>query len=188
MNEREAPDSEAPVLDAEQLFRRHAPWVARYVTRLGYRGQDVEDIVQDTFLVAHRRGGFREGAARPTTWLAEIAFRVGMATRRARQRAPVADGTSVDGAESGGADPFVGAMHGEALANVQRALETLDLDRRALFVLFELEGETCDALAAVFDIPVGTVYSRLHHARRGFLAAYQKLTKEPARGAKARAQ
>lgn len=183
-----APSKAPPIAattDAATLFREHAAWVARYVRRLGFRRDaDVEDIVQETFLVAHRRGGFREGPAKATTWLAEIALRVGMASRRAQRRAPVSDDEAVDAAASSGGDPLAGAIQTETLANVQRALDALEIERRALFVLFELEGESCDALAAAFDVPIGTVYSRLHAARGEFLATYRKLTGEPARTAK----
>lgn len=165
-------------VSAEALFRLHAAWVAKYVTRLGFRGQDVEDIVQETFLVAHRHGGFREGPARATTWLAEIALRVGMATRRAKKRAPIADPALVDVAPSGGSDPLSGAISAETLQNVQRALDSLEIERRALFVLFELEDESCDALAAAFGVPIGTIYSRLHTARGEFLAAFRRLTQD----------
>jgi RNA polymerase sigma-70 factor, ECF subfamily len=183
-----APDAPAVDMDAEALFRRHAAWVARYVTKLGLRGEDVDDVVQETFLVAHRRGGFREGAARPTTWLAEIALRVVMASRRARRRMPLADEAKVEAAPSGRTDPLTDAIQAQALANVQRALDSLDLERRALFVLFELEGESCDALATAFSVPVGTIYSRLHAARSDFLGAYRRVTGEaPSAARRARA-
>jgi RNA polymerase sigma-70 factor (ECF subfamily) len=42
-------------------------------------------------------------------------------------------------------------------------------------VLFEIEGESCDDIAAGLGIPVGTVYSRLHAARRDFQKAFAKL-------------
>jgi len=168
-------DMEGGRMDAEALFRRHAAWTARYVTQLGFRGQDVEDIVQETFLVAHRRGGFLEGPAKPTTWLAQIALRVGMAQRRSTRRAPVAD-EHIERAPSSTADPLSGAMSSQALANTQRALDTLPMDQRALFVLFEIEGESCEALAQAFGVPIGTVYSRLHRARAEFLQEYRRLT------------
>lgn len=174
-------DMDGGRMDAEALFRRHAAWTARYVTQLGFRGQDVEDIVQETFLVAHRRGGFVEGPAKPTTWLAQIALRVGMAQRRSSRRAPVADEASVEQAPSSSADPLSGAMSNQALANTQRALDALPIEQRALFVLFEIEGESCDALAESFGVPVGTIYSRLHRARADFLAEYRRLTADQKR-------
>jgi RNA polymerase sigma-70 factor (ECF subfamily) len=47
-------------------------------------------------------------------------------------------------------------------------LDALDLDKRAVFVMFEIEGMGCEEIASVLGIPVGTVYSRLHVARRDF--------------------
>ncbi|MBK7585774.1 MAG: sigma-70 family RNA polymerase sigma factor [Myxococcales bacterium] len=171
--------SEDPAsIDAEALFRRHAEWAARYVTQLGFRGQDVEDIVQETFLVVHKKGGFRPGAAKPTTWLAEIAMRVGMAHRRSLRRAPISDEAVVERAPGSTADPLANTINTEALANTQRALDTLSLEQRALFVLFELEGEGCDALAVTFGVPIGTIYSRLHRARAEFLTEYRRLSSD----------
>ena len=63
----------------------------------------------------------------------------------------------------------------ESLSIVQRALESLEVERRGLFILFEIEGDLCDDIAAGLGIPVGTVYSRLHAARREFQKAYDRL-------------
>ena len=63
----------------------------------------------------------------------------------------------------------------EAMWRVQRALDGLDFDHRAVFVLYEIEGEPCDAIAAALGVPVGTVYSRLHHARQRFRDAHAEL-------------
>jgi RNA polymerase sigma-70 factor (ECF subfamily) len=51
------------------------------------------------------------------------------------------------------------------------ALRALDIDQRALLVLHHLEGRSVDELAATFEIPAGTVKSRLHAARRALRAA-----------------
>jgi RNA polymerase sigma-70 factor (ECF subfamily) len=59
-----------------------------------------------------------------------------------------------------------------ALAMVQAALDQLPLELRAAFVLYEIESESCESIAATWQVPVGTVYSRLHNARKRFLQAY----------------
>ena len=51
-----------------------------------------------------------------------------------------------------------------------RTLDAMDLDKRAIFVMFELEEMRCPEIAAVLGVPVGTVYSRLHAARHQFEA------------------
>ena len=163
-------------LDAAKLFREHANFVANFVVRLGMRREEVDDIVQEVFLVAHRRGGFIPGAARPTTWLAEIALRVTSATRRRLRRSHEdADVQTVTGAVAQTRGPGEQAETAEALRRVQQALEVLDEPKRAVFILFELEGESCESIAAGLNIPVGTVYSRLHKARKLFMEAHSRL-------------
>jgi RNA polymerase sigma-70 factor (ECF subfamily) len=176
----ELPREAGPRIGAEELFRRHAPFVAGFLAKLGVRPQEIEDVVQEVFLVAHRRGGYAEGSARPTTWLAEIALLVVKTRRRTARRRPEEPG-EVDAGESAVAPsgPFEAVERAEARARVERALAALDLDHRAVFVLFELDGEPCDAIAASLGVPVGTVYSRLHKARQRFRDAYERLGRDP---------
>ena len=137
----------------------------------------MDDIVQDVFLVAHRRGGYSPGPARPTTWLAEIAVRTAMSHRRTSKRTSLLpEAETADRLAATEAGPDARAQSREALGLAWKALEHLDLERRSVFVLYELEGESCDAIAAAMGIPTGTVYSRLHNARKEFLQAYQRLT------------
>ena len=51
----------------------------------------------------------------------------------------------------------------------------MDLDHRAVFVLYELEGESCEQIAQILDVPVGTVFSRLHTARKNFQKMHNRL-------------
>jgi RNA polymerase sigma-70 factor (ECF subfamily) len=163
-------------IGAEALFRAHASFVAGFLVRLGVRNADLDDLVQEVFVVAHRRGGFQPGPARPTTWLARIAIRVTMAHRRTRTRHwGELDEDAVSTAVDADPSPDSQAETAESLSIVQRALDSLDVERRALFILFEIEEESCDEIAAGLGIPVGTVYSRLHAARRDFQRVYAKL-------------
>jgi len=157
-------------LSAEELYRAHARFVAGFVLRQGASRNDVEDVVQEVFLVAHRRGGFAPGAAKPTTWLAEIALRVWANRRRTDRRKP-RDASDVELAASG--NPETALQTQRSLERVQRCLDALDFDHRAVFVLFELEGESCAEIAAALSVPIGTVHSRLHNARKRFRDAYE---------------
>lgn len=136
------------------------------------------DLVQEVFLVAHRRGGFTVDRAKPTTWLAEIAFRVA-SDRRKKARRRLEDSNAevvaLAPAVTASASPSQKAEARQALARVQHALDTLTPEKRAVFVLYELEGQACDAIAEALDVPVGTVYSRLHSARREFSKAHAAL-------------
>jgi RNA polymerase sigma-70 factor (ECF subfamily) len=171
-------------LDAQALFRAHAPFVASFLHRLGIPRDDVDDLVQEVFLVAHRKGGYVPGAAQPRTWLAAIAVRIAHAGRRAQaRRREHGDEHGLHAAASAD-DPARTLEARRSLARVQRALEVLDLEHRAAFVLYEIEGESCESIAGSFEVPVGTVYSRLHHARRRFVERYEELDGDtrPARG------
>jgi RNA polymerase sigma-70 factor (ECF subfamily) len=166
-------------LDAAALYRAHAGFVARFLLRLGAHGQDVPDLLQEVFLVAHRRGGFTVGRAKPTTWLAEISFRVFSDRRKkTRRKLEDADTETVTVAPSHASSPSERAEKRQALARVQSALDTLTPEKRAVFVLYELEGESCDSIATGLGVPVGTVYSRLHSARREFARAHERLAED----------
>lgn len=167
---------DGPTLDAGTLFRRHGSFIANFVARLGVDRSELDDVVQDVFMIAHRRGGFRPGAAKATTWLADIAMKVNANRRRSKRRARVkADGEVVDRAKDHTATPAEAAEVRQSIDRVQQALASLDDDRRAVFILFEMEGESCETIAAGLEIPVGTVYSRLHHARKKFRKAHGRL-------------
>ncbi len=146
-------------------------------------------MVQEVFLTAHRRGGFEQRgeqaptgrAAQATTWLAAIAVRTASNHRRsARRKRTVLDAERVDGAVATGGNPLATSEARESLRRVAEALDALDLDHRAVFVLYELEGVSCEGISEALSIPKGTVYSRLHHAREHFKRAHGKLVQEEA--------
>lgn len=174
-------------IDAGTLFRRHAAFVANFLARIGVPRTELEDIVQEVFTTAHRKGGYRPGVARPTTWLADLAMRANANRRRGQRRARVqSDMGPVERAVDPKARASEVVASREALDDVQAALATMDDDKRALFVLFEIEDEPCEAIAAVLEVPVGTVYSRLHAARKQFKKAYRRQQVLPRReGARA---
>ena len=76
----------------------------------------------------------------------------------------------------------------EDLRQLERALAQLDPKLRAVLVLVELEGESCAALAASQRIPVGTVYWRLHRARRRFHEVVERMRALEATPAGSRAE
>ena len=153
-------------LDSKQLFERYARFVGRFIVRMGVSRADVDDLLQEVFLVAHRHGGYQPGPAKPTTYLASIAVKLVKTERRKRQvRSFVeANDDQVQAAAAEG-DPEQDATERQGLIELQRALDALDADKRAVFVLAELQGETVVSIAAGLGIPVDTAYSRLRAAR-----------------------
>lgn len=154
-------------MDSEALFRRHGAFVARLLHRLGFEVPELDDLLQEVFLVVHRNGGYDPGPAKPTTYLAAVAVKAAATHRRKRRTRSFVRSSEalVTNAADGSAGPERLTCAREQLDRVQRALDGLSDDRRTVFVLFELEGLTCVDIAAVLGVPVGTVYSRLHTAR-----------------------
>jgi RNA polymerase sigma-70 factor (ECF subfamily) len=162
-------------IDAEALFRAHAPFVASFLRHMGTRECDLDDLLQDVFVVAHRKGGYLPGPAAPRTWLASIAFRVVHGRRRARARRPES-AASLEGLSNDARGPAELLETQRSLERVQAALEHLSLEHRAAFILHEIEGESCESIAAMWEVPIGTIYSRLHHGRKRFLEVYARST------------
>jgi len=165
----------------EQLFREHAPFIAAFLHRLGVHDSDVDDAVQEVFMVAHEKGGYRPGPALPRSWLGAIAWRVAASRRRSlRRRREDFDDAALRSAAAEGRSPADAADIAEQLLRVQVALDSLDDELRATFVLYEIEGEPCGSIAEAMGVPTGTVYSRLHNARKRFAEAYARLGRVPA--------
>lgn len=158
----------------EDLFRAHAHFVARFLTRLGVPPEDLDDAVQEVFLVVHRNGGYAPGPATPTGYLASIALRAASShRRRGRKRRDRRSEVAPDEVSSAALDPARSLEVRQALAELQGALDGLDPQQRATLVLAELEGETCGSIATTMHVAVGTVYWRLHQARKTFRQAIE---------------
>jgi RNA polymerase sigma-70 factor (ECF subfamily) len=140
---------------------------------MGVRDNDLDDLIQDVFLVAHRNGGYRPGAASPTTYLASIAIRARAAHRR-KQKSKTwleSNPNAVGRASGEEQDPLETMVRQVDAACFAEALEALDADKRAVFVLVEVEGESCVSVSTGLNIPLNTVYSRLRAARERFCKA-----------------
>lgn len=164
---------------ASELFAEHATFVARFLWRMGAPEHEVEDLVQDVFLVAHMRGGFIEDRAKATTWLASIAFRVWSSERRRfRRHSELSNDGALARAQATGPTPAEALATSESLLRVRSALEEIDERSRAVLILVDFDGASCVEVADSLSVPVGTVYSRLHKARKRFAKAYDKLGKK----------
>jgi RNA polymerase sigma-70 factor (ECF subfamily) len=163
-------------MTTDELFREHAPFVARLLHRLGVPAREIDDVVQQVFFVVHKKGGYVRGPATPTSYLGAIAVRAASSARRrdgAQRRRQV--GYSPELLASSGRDPVTMLEVRRERLQLQAALDEMDPDLRAVLVLTELEGQSCAAIAASQGIPVGTVYWRAHQARKQFRKISQRL-------------
>jgi RNA polymerase sigma-70 factor, ECF subfamily len=164
-------------LRVEDVYREHFGFVWRSLRHLGLAESDVEDGVQDVFVIVHARLATFEHRARITTWIYGICIHVAQARRRrahVRRELPTDPRSMpVDEGEVARADEACARREAEAL--LDGILDTMPMEQRAVFTLFELEGRTCEEIAELCAIPIGTVYSRLRLAREAFKRASARL-------------
>jgi RNA polymerase sigma-70 factor (ECF subfamily) len=151
------------------LYNQHFDFVWRSLRRLGVRPAAVEDAVQDTFIVLHRRLEDLRSDASAKAFLFAIALRVSRDYRRSAQR-KATERIDEDALVTLDAGPFERTAKAEAARALERFLATLDDDKRAVFAAAELEGMTAPEISEALSVPVNTVYSRLRLARERFLA------------------
>jgi RNA polymerase sigma-70 factor (ECF subfamily) len=159
--------STPPTLDTETLFRRHAAFVASFLARLGVSPEDLDDLLQEVFLVVHARGGYVEGPAKPTSYLGAIATRPALAyKRRKRTRGLRSSVVSPDELQTEGPDPVQALQMTESARALNAAFAQLDPVLAATLLLVDQQGESCDSVAAAMGTAVGTIYWRLSKARK----------------------
>lgn len=169
------------IADPEQfapLFDRHAASVHRY---LGRRvGELADDLLSETFLVAfRRRAAYRPDHVEVRPWLLGIATNVVHGHVRTERRRYRALARAAARPEEHGPDPAdsgdrlaAEALRGP-LAAALAGLKPRDRDALLLLAWGDLGYEE---IAAVLDVPIGTVRSRLHRARRLTRAALEATT------------
>jgi RNA polymerase sigma-70 factor (ECF subfamily) len=173
-----------PKLTVAEVHARHGEFIWKTLYRMGVRAPHLEDVYQEVFLVVHRRLDSYAGHCAITTWLFEVCFRVAAGYRRRahfRREQLVPDAASVSYVAAPTATPEREVEKRQAADRLHDILNTLNLEQRVVFTMFELEGLTCDQIGESIGVPVGTVYSRLHRARKAFLRA---LSRQRARDAR----
>lgn len=168
--------SPARPLDVVAVHDLHASFVWCSLQRLGVRAPDLDDVFQEVFLVVHRRLHTFDGSSLLTTWLFGVCLRVAAAHRRRawfRRETPTEKFPDIEEASSRRPDELLEARQARAL--VERALDKMDLEKRAVFVMFEIDELPSEEIAATLGVPIGTVWSRLHTARKQFHSALTRL-------------
>jgi RNA polymerase sigma-70 factor (ECF subfamily) len=158
----------APVsaaLDFDAVYTEHVCFVWRVLRGMGVPAAQVEDAVQDVFVVVHRRLAAFDQRYSIRTWMFAIAYRVASEHRRKARRTH--DQVSLESrlVEDLGPDPAQAAERSEALRVCLALLDQLDEDKRAVFLLAEVEGLTAPEIAEVMGQRLNTVYTRLRRAR-----------------------
>jgi RNA polymerase sigma-70 factor (ECF subfamily) len=169
-------------LNAAEVHAAHAEFVWRSLARLGIKDADLPDMLQEVFLVVHRRAHAFDGSSKLTSWLFGICLRVAASYRRRAHRryeAQLEPGQLPPAAEA--SSPELALQQREARSKLDALLDTMSLDKRAVFVMFEVDNLSCAEIAAELGVPIGTVHSRLHAARAAFSKALQRQRARQAR-------
>jgi RNA polymerase sigma-70 factor (ECF subfamily) len=151
----------------EELFNRHGDNVYRVLDRLAHvERQDLEDMVQATFVAVKRSAAQFDFRSAVTTWIFGIALNVARNNVRhqARQRRAM-EAVAETNAFREGRGPEERASHRQLMIRLEAAFDALPPDLRTVFTLCDLEGLRGVDVARLLEIPQGTVWRRLHDAR-----------------------
>jgi RNA polymerase sigma-70 factor (ECF subfamily) len=160
-------------VDLAEIYRSEFAYVWKTLRRLGAPPPDLDDLAHEVFVVVHRHLGDYDAARPLRPWLFGIALRVVADFRRLGRNQNEIPGTRLE-PEDHGPDPLQQLEAGEARELLMMALATLDLERRAVFVMHEIDETTMPEIASVLGIPLNTAYSRLRLARAGLAAFLER--------------
>lgn len=157
------------------VFDAHFGWVWNTLRRLGVSEGDAPDLAQEVFVIVHSLLGDYDPERPIRPWLFGIAYRVACRWRAlARHRRELPIDAPFDAPDPRPSADEALEQH-EARALVLRALDTIDLPRRAVLVMNVLDEQPMPEVAEALGIPVNTAYSRLRLARADFAKAVHRL-------------
>ena len=148
------------------IYREHHGFVWRSVKRLGVSELELDDLVQEVFIVAHRRLSEFEGRSKLGTWLFGIAYRVVKDHRRSAEARERREAQLTEPRPPTVPDKKVSRK--QAAKVLDRLLEKLDEDKRDVFVMAEVAKMSAPEIAETLGVKLNTVYSRLRAARKRF--------------------
>jgi len=169
------PELSTSPLEFDAIYEQQFDLVWRTLRRLGVAPAAVDDALQDVFLVVHRRLPEFEQRSSIRTWLFGITLRIASDYIRRGRRLENTTSIDVELRDQQSLDPHEQHARSEAVALLYAALSELDPDKRAAFVLAELEEMTMAEVAVAVGSNVNTVSSRVKAARRQFEAAVRRL-------------
>ena len=156
----------------EALFKKYRDRALALAFRYTHRHEEALDVVQDAFIKAFDRLKDFRGESRFVHWLFRIVVNTAIDAGRYKPPPPVLydESRGEEGITRGDprpdADPARAAEHQELLEAYQQALAQLSPEHRAAFALHAVQGLPYKEIAEVLDVPLGTVMSRLHYARK----------------------
>ena len=145
----------------DSLYRRYYDRLFRFVLRVSGRMNLVEDVINDTMMVIWRKAGDYRGAAQASTWIFGIAYRKALKAISRELRAP----ETVDELPEIEQPPSDALDREGVHAAIRQAVMQLPPEHRAVVDLTFFFNKSYEEVAQILDCPVGTVKSRMFHAR-----------------------
>lgn len=155
-----------------KLFLTYKTLVYRVVYRLLRIQEDVDDAVQQTFIEVYKSLPGYEGKSKFTTWLYRIAVNVSIQHLRKRRSDTISDFDPEILPSESNKDNL---EHLELHKQIETALDAIPIKKRVVVVLHDIEERTMEEIAAILNIPLGTVKSRLFHGRDEMRKKLQKI-------------
>jgi RNA polymerase sigma-70 factor (ECF subfamily) len=168
-------------IDLESVYASQREYVWLSLQRMGIQRSDLEDVFQEVFMIVHKRLHTYRPDAKLTAWLYGICLRSAASHRRRafrRRERPGGVDLEPDGASPWQADGHAPdeRLHAAARqARLNRMLDGLDPEHRAMVVMYEIEELSCAQISELTGLKVGTIHSRLHNARQKLAAAARRL-------------
>jgi RNA polymerase sigma-70 factor (ECF subfamily) len=156
------------------LYDRFETDVYRCLMRLTYIDQPVvDDLIQDTFMQVFSSSADFNGDSAVRTWILGITANLARKHARSDARRKQRQQVYFERLDTQPGDPGAAAERRELLERLEDALEELPQRQREAFVLCDVEGIKGVEAARALDIPSGTLYRRLHRARRALREALE---------------
>jgi RNA polymerase sigma-70 factor (ECF subfamily) len=169
-----APPVPTPASTCLQAFEREIDYLFATLQRLGAAPSELEDLAQEVFIVLHRNWPTLDTDRPLRPYLFGVAFRIVCAHRRRWSREiPYPALEKDDGAPS----PEGSLVSKESCALLWTALESVPLLRRAVVVMYELDGVPIADVARTLSISRFGAYARLRKGRKELTAAVRRLSR-----------
>jgi RNA polymerase sigma-70 factor (ECF subfamily) len=143
----------------EELYLSYHRRLARFLSRFTPRYENIEEIINDTFLVVWQNAGEFRNASQVSTWIIGIAYRTALKSFRRQKNHAVA---SLEDYPEQTVDPTVDTETNDWL---KHGLSRLPIEQRLTLELAYHMGHSLEEIATITDCPVGTVKARMFHAR-----------------------
>jgi RNA polymerase sigma-70 factor (ECF subfamily) len=171
------PEPTLAVPSFQELCALHFDFVWKCARAFGSKSDEIDDVVQDVFLVVQRRLGDLKEEQLARSWIYGITRRVVSTHRRRRRERDSRGAPDVDLLRSTEESPLAAAERQGQVRVLTALLDALDERKREVFVLSEILEMSGREIAETIGVPMNTVYSRLRAAREEFDAAAQRQRK-----------